>query len=177
MSAKGRGALFQWQGSHDRTVEAIDHAGAAVGDQRNLAGLSRLKSYRRSSRNIEAISKCGLAVELERRVGLGEVIVTADLDRPDARVGDRERNRRSVAIQNYLAGCGYDLAGNHVSLPSKCLRLAPLICLPYAEAIFPARLRTQTPTPMPAAWRNAVASVKPARYESRVTVPASVPWA
>src|SRR5215831_4205801 len=175
MSTKGRGAPDQWQGSHDRAVEAIDHAGATVGDQRNLAGLPWLKSHRRPSRNIEATAKRGLAIELERRVGLGEMIVTADLDRPVACVGDREQNRCSIAVQDDLARCRYDLAGNHIGRPSKRFWPTSSICQPCATPIFPPALRKRRPTPMPAAWSDAVAIAKPVRYGSRVTDPPSVP--
>ena len=53
------------------------------------------------------------AVEVERRVGLGEMVVRADLDRPVAGVGDGEGEGFATLVQGDLAGGGEDFAGKH----------------------------------------------------------------
>ena len=93
------------QCSHDRLVEAVNQASARVGDQPNFTGLARLEAHGRSRRNIQAIAKSSLSIEGESRVGLREMIMTADLDRSVARIGNFERNRGSVLVQDDLAGC------------------------------------------------------------------------
>jgi len=44
----------------------------------------------------QAASKSGLSIKGERRIRLGEVAVTADLDRSVTRVGDSKRNDRPI---------------------------------------------------------------------------------
>src|SRR6266446_7055703 len=105
--------LRQWP--HDGLVEAIHQARARVGDERNLTRLTRLETHSRSRRNVEPISKSRLPVESESRVGLGEMIMTADLDRPVACVRHFERDGHSALVQDDLAGCWKNLARDHVS--------------------------------------------------------------
>jgi hypothetical protein len=57
----------------------------------------------------------GSAVEGERGVGLGEMVVAADLDRPVAGVGDGQGDARQAGIQLDVAVGGEDFAGNQGS--------------------------------------------------------------
>src|ERR1700756_519871 len=81
------------QVSHDSLVEAINQACPSVGDERNFPGLARLEADGRSRRNVESIPKRNLSVKGESRIGLSEMIMTADLDRSVASVRHCDRNR------------------------------------------------------------------------------------
>ena len=79
--------------AHDLAAEAVHDARAGEGDQLDRAGLPGSKRtavpaamFRRKPR------ACG-AVEAQRRVGLEEVVVRADLDRAVAGVGHRRARR------------------------------------------------------------------------------------
>ena len=99
----------------------VDHARAAERDQPHLARLARLEPDRGAGGDVEPHPARRRAVEVERRVGLGEMIVRADLHRPVAGVGDGQRDRLAVGVQRDLAGGGKELAGDHRS-PSPQVR-------------------------------------------------------
>src|SRR5918996_4751159 len=99
LSDPGKGS-WRWrlrQCSHDHLVEAINEARALVGDQPNFTGLARLEAHSRSRRNVQAIPKRSLSIEGESRVGLSEMIMTADLDRSVARVVHSKGDGRDPA--------------------------------------------------------------------------------
>src|SRR5262249_56130985 len=54
-----------------------------------------------------------LALEVQRRIGLEEMIVRADLDRPVAGVGHRQRHGLAAGIELDLAVLDEHLAGDH----------------------------------------------------------------
>src|SRR6202035_5306487 len=85
--------------SHDVLAEAIDGALAGDGDQRNVARLPRLEAHRSPGRNVEPHAARLLAVEAQRRVGFEEVVMRADLDRPVAGIGDRQRHGAAALVQ------------------------------------------------------------------------------
>src|SRR5258708_31898795 len=93
-----------------------------MGDQRNFTGLARLEGQGRSRRNVQATPKSSLSIKGESRVGLSEMIMTADLDWSVACVRDSKRDGRSILVQDNLAGCRKNLARYHVSPQSKPLR-------------------------------------------------------
>src|SRR5262245_13902058 len=105
------------QCSHDRPVEAINHARAPVGDQPNFTGLAWLEAHSRSRWNVQAIPKSNPSIKGESRVGLGEMIMTADLDRSVAGVCDAKRDGLSILVQGNLARCRNNLARYHVQPP------------------------------------------------------------
>jgi len=76
----------------------------------NVARLARLEAHRRSRRNIEAIAKRSASIEGERRVRFGEMILTANLNRSVACVGNSKRDGRPILVQDDLAGCWKNLA-------------------------------------------------------------------
>src|SRR5690348_11043025 len=102
-SGKGSWRSRLRQCSHHRLVEAINQARALVRDQPNFTGLARLEAHSRSGRNVQAISKSSLPIERERRIGLSEMIMTADLNRSVASVGDSQRGGCSILVQDNLA--------------------------------------------------------------------------
>src|SRR4029077_7902693 len=82
-------------------------------NQRDLARLPRLEPHRRPGRDVEPHAARLLAIELQRRIGLEEMIVRADLDRPVAGVGDGERRGLAAGVERDLAGLDEELAGGH----------------------------------------------------------------
>src|SRR6266481_3000263 len=87
----------------------------------NVARLARLEAHRRSRRNVQAIPKRSASIEGERRVRFGEMIMTANLNRSVACVGNSKRDGRPILVQDDLAGCWKNLARYHVNPPSQLL--------------------------------------------------------
>jgi hypothetical protein len=90
---------FARQRSVHGAAEAVDDSVAAEGHELHLAGLPGLEAHGRPGGNVEPHAARGGAVEAQRRIGLEEVVVRTDLDRPVAGVGDLQANRRTVRIQ------------------------------------------------------------------------------
>src|SRR5918992_5941450 len=76
--------LARVERAHDGAVEAEDPAQPGNRYELDLARLPGLEADRGAGRDVEAHAVGPLALEGERRVGLEEVIVRADLDRPVA---------------------------------------------------------------------------------------------
>src|SRR5271163_1682013 len=102
--------------SHDGLSEAVDRAFTGDRDQRDFARLARLEPHRRSWRDVEPHAACLAALELQRRIGFEEMIVRADLDRPVAGVGNRERDCAAAFVELDLAVLDEIFAGYHVGL-------------------------------------------------------------
>src|SRR6185437_15151588 len=83
----------------DPAVEADDPARAGVSDKPHLAALTRLEAGRGPGRDVEPEPARLVAIELQRRVGLVEMIVRADLDRPVAGIRDGEGHARPSRVQ------------------------------------------------------------------------------
>ena len=98
--------------------------------QRDLPLLAGLEADGRAGGDVEAHALGLLAVEGEGAVGLVEVIVRADLDRPVAGVGDFDEDGLGAGIQLDLAVGGEDFSGDH------CL---VSLCRPAADAIVAGR--------------------------------------
>src|SRR5262249_58871042 len=84
------------------------------GDRRTSGGGAGLKGGGGPRGNAQAIPERGPPIEGESRIGFGEMIVTADLDRPIAGVGNSKRDGCSILVQDDLAGCWKNLARYHV---------------------------------------------------------------
>src|SRR5262245_57907508 len=132
------------QRSHDRLVESINQALASVRDETNFTRLARLEAHSRSRRNVQAISESRLSVKGESRVGLGEMIVTADLDRSVARVRDSKRNRCFILIKDNVSRCWKYLARYHVSPQSK--RFRPTLLVRPLRVVRPSRSNVRRKT-------------------------------
>src|ERR1700737_4937691 len=87
---------FWLEGSHHRAGETVDDALSGKRNQLHRSLLPRLESHRRSSGDVETKASRRRAIEGERTVGFGEVIMRADLNRPIARVGDGQSDRGSA---------------------------------------------------------------------------------
>src|SRR5262249_13248041 len=101
--------------THHILSKPVHGALAGERDQRHLARLSRLEAHGRSGRDVEPHAARLLAIELQRRVGLEEMIVRSDLDRPVAGVGRRQRHGLAAGIERDVAGLDEELAGGHVA--------------------------------------------------------------
>src|SRR5579883_3220450 len=96
---------------HHRLAQAVDLALAGERDEAHLAALAGLEADRRAGGNVEAEAARPGAVEFQRRIGLEEMVVRADLDRPVAGIGDLQGQRLAVLVHDDVAGFGEDLAG------------------------------------------------------------------
>src|SRR5215475_2159915 len=91
-----------------------------------------------------------LSIELERGVGLGEMIVAADLDWPVAGVGNLNHDSRPVLVQDNLTCRRDDLAWDHCNPPPEIKRVAVLSRFVHSLAILSTWRRIHSPTAMPA---------------------------
>ena len=98
--------------AHDGLAEAEHPAEARERHQADLARLARLEAHGRAGGNVEAAAARLGAVELQGRVGFSEMVVRADLDRPVAGVGDRQRDGGAAGVELDVAGDGDDFAGD-----------------------------------------------------------------
>src|SRR3954451_7341137 len=72
---------------HHVAAEAVDDALAGERHELHVARLPGLEPSRGPRRDVEPHAACAPPVELQRRIGLEEMIVRADLDRPIASIG------------------------------------------------------------------------------------------
>ena len=78
--------------------------------------LSGLEAHGGAGRDVQTKTVGRRPIEGERFVGLVEVVVRADLDRPVAGVGHFDADRAAAGVQLDLAGGGLDLSWNHFLL-------------------------------------------------------------
>ena len=78
---------------HHLLAEAVDFAFACDGDEAHGSALAGLEANGGASRDVQPVAFRLRSLELERRIGLEEMIVRADLDRPIAGIGYIERER------------------------------------------------------------------------------------
>ena len=81
----------------------VDHARAGERDERHAARLARLEAHRGARGDVQPHAACGVAVEVERAVGLGKVVVRADLDRPVAGVDGAQHGAAAAGVDLDLA--------------------------------------------------------------------------
>src|SRR3984957_3430863 len=94
-------------------LQARHHPPAGQRHQRDLALDPRLEPHRRAGRDVQPAAPGKLPVEPQRRVGLREVEVRADLDRPVAGIRDDQRHHRSAKVQHDRPVAAEDLARDH----------------------------------------------------------------
>ena len=97
----------------DGAGKADDAARPGIGDKPHLARLPRLEAGRGSGRDVEAEAPRLFAIELQRTIGLVEMVVRADLDRPVAGIGDDQGHDRPADVHFDLAGGRKQLARDH----------------------------------------------------------------
>src|SRR5260370_6481774 len=98
-------------------AKSVDHALARERDQLHVAGLAGLEAHRGAGGDIEPHAARLLAVELQRRIGLEEMVVRADLDRPVAGIGDRQRHRLAAGVEFDFSVLDEEFAGDHGRFP------------------------------------------------------------
>src|ERR1700738_3998062 len=98
---------------HHAAAKSVDDALAGERHELHVAGLPRFDPHRGARRDVEPHAAGFFSVELQRRVGLEEMIVRADLDRTIAGVGDGERHRLAAGIEFDLAVLDEHFAGDH----------------------------------------------------------------
>src|ERR1700722_3385914 len=94
-------------------LQARHHPPAGQRHQRDLALDPRLEPHRRAGRDVQPAAPGKLPVEPQRRVGLREVEVRADLNRPVADVRDHQRHYRAPPIQGHRPLARQNLARDH----------------------------------------------------------------
>src|SRR5262249_53474100 len=99
--------------SHHVLPEPVDHALAGERNEHDLARLPRLKAHRGAGGDIEPHAARLFAIEFQRRIGLEEMIMRADLDRPIAGIGDRQRHRLAASVELDLAVLDEHFTGDH----------------------------------------------------------------
>src|SRR3954465_6089337 len=102
---------------HHVAPKAVDRLLPRQRHQLHVAGLAGLEAHRRAGGDVEAHAARLLAVELQRRVGLEEMVMRADLDRPVAAVGDGERHRLAAGVEFDLAVLDEAFTGDHEKWP------------------------------------------------------------
>src|SRR5713101_6748294 len=107
------GKVRRSQRSHNALAEAVDLPLAGECHERHLPALTRLEPHRGAGRNVEPHAAGLRAVELQRRIGLEEMIMRADLDRPVPGIGDGELHAGPAGVELDLAVLGDDFAGDH----------------------------------------------------------------
>ena len=103
--------------ARDLGLEAVAFAAAQVGREPHGARLAGLEAHGGAGGDVEPHALGALAVELQRLVGLEEMIVAADLDRPVAGVGDLDGDRIAALVELQLARSGDDFTWDHGLVP------------------------------------------------------------
>src|SRR5713226_8951892 len=93
--------------------DAIPGIGHELHDPR----LTGLEAHGRSGGDIQAEAARLFPIEAERIVGLVEMIMRADLDRPVSSIGDLEGDGRAAGVQLDVARARENFAGNHAGPP------------------------------------------------------------
>src|SRR6516225_4496122 len=99
--------------SHHVLPEPVDRALAGERNERDLARLPGFEAHRGAGGDIEPHAARLLAVEFQRRIGLEEMIMRADLDRPIAGIGDRQAQRLAAGVDLDLVVFDEHLTGDH----------------------------------------------------------------
>src|SRR3546814_631767 len=128
---------------------------------------------RRARRDIEALAVCRLPVEQQGGVGLREMIVAADLDRPVAAIGDGDCRHRQPIVEDMLVVAGDDFAGDHGAHRIGWWTLASFVpsgkvastCTSWIISGTPAITWSRVTTCAPASIRSA--TLRPSRAPSR----------
>src|SRR5215470_3477084 len=97
------------EGAAPLALEAEHVARAGICNQPYLARLAGLEAHRGSGGDVEPHAARRGAIELQRGVGLEEVVVRTHLDRAVAGIGDAEGRARAAGVELDLARLGDDL--------------------------------------------------------------------
>ena len=92
---------------------AKDPAQAGKGDQSHLLFLSRLKSHAGAGGNIQTHASRLFAIESQRAIHFGEVVVTSNLNGPVAGMAHEKGNLVTPLVGDDRIRCKQVFAGNH----------------------------------------------------------------
>src|ERR1700677_1398252 len=98
---------------HHVAAKAVDDALSRERDEMHLAGLTGLEPHGGAGGDVEPHATRASAIEFQRRIGLKEMIMRADLDRAVAGIGDRERDRLAAGGEVDLAVLDEEFTGDH----------------------------------------------------------------
>jgi hypothetical protein len=98
---------------HHQLAKSVDDAIARQGDQADRARLPRLESHRGARGDIETVATGLLAIEVERRIRLEEVIVRADLNRSVTGIAHDDLDARATGIELDVAVFDQHFARDH----------------------------------------------------------------
>jgi len=87
-----------WERAHDGLLEPVDLSFARIGNEPDFARLAGFKTHGGSCRDVQAVTNGELSLKGEGGVAFREMIVTANLDRPVARIGDLKRDGDPVPV-------------------------------------------------------------------------------
>ena len=104
-----------------QTIDAIGHTIAADRDQRHALVLARLKPHRRSRRNLQPKPIGLLPIKPQRAIGLKEMAMRPDLDRPIASIGNDELNRLTAIERDNVAFAENDFTRDNSGRLSRSL--------------------------------------------------------
>src|SRR3954468_2922161 len=138
-------------------------------DQGDLPGDARLEPHRGAGGHVEPLPARRLTVDLQRVVGLGEVVVRADLHGPVAGVDHRQRRTRASGVQLHRALARHDLPGDHGIGRCTVTSLVPSgkvasICTESSISGTPSITSSRVSTVRPASMRSA--TPRPSRAPS-----------
>jgi len=140
----------RWERAHDGLLEPVDQSCARIGNEPDFARLTRFETHGRSWRDVQAVTQGELSLKGEGRVAFREMIMTSNLDRPVARIGDLKRDGDPVFIEYDVTASRNDFTWDHCQLAIKKTPLSTVSAPITRTAIFPIRLSASTPSPMPA---------------------------
>ncbi len=100
--------------------------------------------------NIQTMTARRLSIERKRPIGLGEVIMAANLDWPVAGIGNLEHDGRTILVENNFARSGEYLTWNHSNSPRETVLVARLPNLLCSRTIFSRERRMLRPMAIPA---------------------------
>src|SRR6185503_8969380 len=110
-----RGVCQALQLPHYVLAEPIDRPLAGERDERHVARLAGLEAHGGARRDVEPHAARSFPVELQRRVGLEEMVVRPDLNRPVAGIGDAQCYGLAAGVQLDLAVLDEIFSGDHRS--------------------------------------------------------------
>ena len=117
----GAGSSVMTRPSCPGGVEAqpVHLARPAQRNQRDMLGDTGFEPHRGACRNVEPVAVGGGAVEVQRRVGLRQMHMAADLHRPVAGVDESMAQPRRARVDGDVAFAVDNLAGDQTPRPSR----------------------------------------------------------
>ena len=138
-----------WERAHDGLLEPVDVSSARIGNEPDFARLTGFETHGGSCRDIQPATKGELSLKGQGRVALRKMIVTSNLDRPVARVGDLKGDGDAVIVEYDVTARRNDFTRNHCQLANKKTPLSAVNAPITRSATFPIRFCARIPSPMP----------------------------